>query len=184
MDFSFQYTWIDVVIIIILVSSILLSILRGLIQEVSSLLVWALAIYSSFTFFHLVADAFPISWSPEIRSIVGFVTILIIVLLVSKLVVLSLKETVIFFGGGPIDKFFGAIFGTFRGVLIISVLSILGAMTALPRERAWSEAISKPLLESSIYCIEGYLPEFIKVKIVIPNDNFDEITNRCVLYSE
>ena len=72
---SFQYTWIDIVILTVFLSSVLLSLLRGFIQEVSSLLVWGVAIYSSFMFFHLVADSFPVNWSIEIRSIFGFLSI-------------------------------------------------------------------------------------------------------------
>ena len=148
------------------------------------MLVWALAIYAGFVFFHLVADSFPVDWSVEVRSILGFFSILIVVLLISKLVVLSLKETVVFFGGGSVDRFFGAIFGTIRGVIIISALALLGAMTALPNEKAWIYAASRPILELSVYCVEPYLPEFFQVKIVMPSKNFNEISNLCVLFSE
>lgn len=184
MDISFQYTWIDIVIITVFISSVLLSLLRGLIQEISSLVVWGLAIYSSFIFFHLVADSFPVNWSIEIRSILGFFSILIVVFLVSRLVILSLKETVVYFGGGPIDKFLGAIFGTFRGTIIIITLALLGAMTALPNENAWKNAKSKSFLESSVYCIDPFLPEFFRSKIILPEINFNEISNLCVLSSE
>ena len=181
---SFQYTWIDIVILTVFLSSVLLSLLRGFIQEVSSLLVWGVAIYSSFMFFHLVADSFPVNWSIEIRSIFGFLSILVVVLLISRLVLLSLKETVVFFGGGSVDKFLGGIFGTIRGAVIIITLAILGAMTALPNEKAWTNAISRSMLESSIYCVDPLLPEFLRAKIVIPKDNFNEILNLCVLSSE
>ncbi len=184
MESTFQYTWIDVVIITVLFSSILLSFLRGLIQEVSSLLVWAIAIYAGFMFFDIVAESFPEKWSLEIRSVLGFFSILILVLLVSRLVVLSLKETVIFFGGGPIDKFLGAIFGTIRGAVIISSLALLGSMTALPQEKSWLSATSRPMLEFSIHCVGPYLPEFFQEKIVIPKENFDELLNLCVPFSE
>ena len=184
MDPSFQYTWIDIVIITVLTSSVLLSLLRGFIQEVSSLLVWGVAIYSSFMFFHLVADSFPIDWSIEFRSILGFLSILVIVLLVSRLVILSLKETVVFFGGGPIDKFLGGVFGTIRGAFIIITLAILGAMTALPNEKAWVNAMSRSILESSIYCVDPFLPEFFRAKIIIPKQNLSELSNLCVLFLE
>ena len=184
METSFQYTWIDIVILTVFLSSVLLSLLRGFIQEISSLLVWGLAIYSSFMFFHLAAESFPVNWSIEIRSILGFLSILVVVLLVSRLVILSLKETVIYFGGGSIDKFFGAVFGTIRGAIIIITLALLGAMTALPKEKAWINATSRPILESSIYCIDPFIPEFFRAKIVLPENNFNEISNLCALSSE
>jgi membrane protein required for colicin V production len=79
--------------------------------------------------------------------------------------VLSLKETVIYFGGGQIDRFFGSIFGLFRGFIIIIILSILASMTALPGEEAWNSAISKPILEKSVKFFVPFLPVFIKEKV-------------------
>ena len=111
-------------------------------------------------------------------------SILIVVFLVSRLVILSLKETVVYFGGGPIDKFLGAIFGTIRGTIIIITLALLGAMTALPNENAWKNAKSRSFLESSVYCINPFLPEFFRSKIILPEINFNEISNLCVLSSE
>jgi len=184
LESTFHYTWIDIVILVVLISSVLLSFLRGLIQEVSSLLVWAIAIYAGFVFLDLVAESFPENWSLEIRSILAFFSILILVLLISRLVVLSLKETVVFFGGGPLDKFLGAIYGTIRGAVIISSLALLGSMTALPQEKSWLTATSRPMLEISIYCVGPYLPEFFQEKIVTPKQNFNEFLNLCVPSSE
>jgi hypothetical protein len=57
-------------------------------------------------------------------------------------------------------------------------------MTALPDEKAWINAASRPILELSIYCAEPYLPEFFYSKIIIPKDRINEISNICVPSSE
>tara|TARA_A100001015_G_scaffold317212_1_gene433543 strand:+ start:5964 stop:6344 length:381 start_codon:yes stop_codon:yes gene_type:complete len=119
-------------------------------------------------FGNFVADALPGDFSIELKKIFGFLILLIIVLVISKLIVLSLKETVLFFGGGQIDRFFGAIFGILRGLLIILVLSILGSMTALPNERAWKEAKVRDYLERSIEISRPFLPNFLRLKIILP----------------
>ncbi len=184
METTFQYSWIDIVVIIVFVSSTLLSLLRGLIQEVSSLIIWLVAIYAGFILYETVAEALPIDWSIEMRFIVSFLMILFTVLLISKLVVLSLKETIDYLGGSQLDKFFGALFGAVRGGLIIFVLALLGSMTALPREKAWMSAVSRPILELSIGCVSPYLPEFFKAKIIITPQTFKETLNLCVQFSE
>ncbi len=165
LDYLFDPTWIDVVILLILVSSCVLSSLRGLMHEVSSLVVWVVSIYCGFSFGYFVADAMPDNFTAEVKIALGFLIVLIIVMILSKLVVLSLKETVIFFGGGQIDRFLGSIFGLIRGFLIVIILSILASMTALPSEKAWEKAFFRPILESSIKYSIPYLPDFMKSKL-------------------
>ncbi len=164
-DNLFDPTWIDIVILLILVSSCVLSSLRGLIHEVSSLAVWVVSIYCGLSFGYFVADAMPQNFTAEVKIALGFLIVLVIVLILSKLVVLSLKETVIFFGGGQIDRFLGSIFGLIRGFLIIIILSILAAMTALPSEEAWEKAFFRPILEASVKYSIPYLPNFMKSKL-------------------
>ena len=170
------------VIIIIFISSTLLSLLRGFVQEVSALIVWIAAIYVSVLFFDIAAVAFPTQWSDEVKNIFGFFAILFSVLLVCKIIVLSLKETISFLGVGQIDRFFGAVFGALRGSFIIIVLAILGSMTALPKEDAWSQAASKPFLEVSIRCSLPFLPDFFRSKIDLPSENNKENINLCVQF--
>ncbi len=164
-DYLLDPTWIDIVVSLILISSCVLSSLRGLMHEVSSLIVWIVSVYCGLQFGYFVADAMPENFTPELKIALGFIIVMIIVLILSKLVVLSLKETVIFFGGGSIDRFLGSIFGLLRGFLIIVVLSILAGMTALPSENAWQKAFFRPILESSIKYAIPYLPDFMKSKL-------------------
>ena len=169
-------------IITIFTSSTLLSLLRGFVQEVSSLIVWIAAIYISFLFFDTAAVAFPTHWSDEVKNIFGFFAVLFSILLVSKIIVLSLKETISFLGVSQIDRLFGAIFGALRGSFIIIVLAILGAMTALPKEDAWSQSASKPFLEVSIRCSLPLLPDFFRSKIDLPSENNIENINLCAQF--
>ena len=162
-----NFTWIDTVVFIIFVSSFSLSVLRGLIYEVSSILVWSFSLYTAYRFGHVFSEIFSDSFSEEIRSIGGFFTVFVVVFLISKMVILSFKEIIEKSGGGAIDKFLGGFFGLFRAALMVLILSLLGTMTALTEEEAWRSAVTRPYLEYSISLVIPYLPGFINESIKI-----------------
>ena len=91
---------------------------------------------------------FPEYLSPELRTIFGSLLVLFIVIFLSKMIVLSLKEIIEKSGGGSLDKIFGAFFGILRGGFIVVALSLLGTMTALTEEDAWVNAKTRVHLNS------------------------------------
>ncbi len=148
-------------------SSFLLSILRGLLYEVSSVIVWGFSIFCAYNFGYYFAVIFPEYFSPELRSILGSLLILFITIFLLKMIVLSLKEIIEKSGGGSLDKIFGAFFGIFRGGFIVVALSLLGTMTALTEEEAWVNAKTRAYLEFSVIQTIPYLPESVVDKIKI-----------------
>ena len=151
----------------ILSSSFLLSILRGLVYELSSIIVWGFSIFCAYNFGFYFSAIFPEYLSPELRIILGSLLILFIAILLSKMVVLPLKEIIEKSGGGSLDIIFGALFGVVRGRLIVVALSLLGTMTALTEEDAWVNAKTRAYLEFSVIQTIPYLPESVVNKIKI-----------------
>ena len=151
----------------ILFSSFLLSILRGLVYEISSIIVWGLSIFCAYNFGFYFSAIFPDYLSPELRTVFGSLLVLLIVILLSKMVVLSLKEIIEKSGGGSLDKIFGAFFGILRGGLIVVALSLLGTMTALTEEEAWMNAKTRLYLEYSVIQTIPYLPQSVVDKIKV-----------------
>ncbi|MDA9689277.1 CvpA family protein [Betaproteobacteria bacterium] len=162
-----EFTWIDIVVFVILSSSFLLSILRGLVYEISSIVVWGLSIFCAYNFGFYFSAIFPDYLSPELRTVLGSLLVLLIIILLSKMVVLSLKEIIEKSGGGSLDKIFGAFFGMLRGGLIVVALSLLGTMTALTQEEAWMNAKTRVYLEYSVIQTIPYLPKSVVDKIKI-----------------
>ena len=154
----------------ILSSSFLLSILRGLVYELSSIIVWGFSIFCAYNFGFYFSAIFPEYLSPELRTIFGSLLVLFIAILLSKMIVLSLKEIIEKSGGGSLDKIFGAFFGILRGGLIVVALSLLGTMTALTEEEAWVNAKTRAYLEFSVIQTIPYLPESVVDKIKIKID--------------
>tara|TARA_B100000035_G_scaffold57743_1_gene45953 strand:- start:902 stop:1420 length:519 start_codon:yes stop_codon:yes gene_type:complete len=162
-----EFTWVDIVVFVILSSSFLLSILRGLVYELSSIIVWGFSIFCAYNFGFFFSAIFPEYLSPELRTIFGSLLVLFIAILVSKMIVLSLKEIIEKSGGGSLDKIFGAFFGMLRGGFIVVALSLLGTMTALTEEEAWLNAKTRVYLEFSVIQTIPYLPESVVNKIKI-----------------
>ncbi len=151
----------------ILSSSFLLSILRGLVYELSSIIVWGFSIFCAYNFGFYFSAIFPEYLSLELRTIFGSILVLFIAILLSKMIVLSLKEIIEKSGGGSLDKIFGAFFGILRGGFIVVTLSLLGTMTALTEEDAWMNAKTRVYLEFSVIQIIPYLPGSLVDKIKI-----------------
>ncbi len=162
-----EFTWVDIVVFVILSSSFLLSILRGLVYELSSIIVWGFSIFCAYTFGFYFSVIFPEHLSPELRTIFGSLLVLFIAIFLLKMIVLSLKEIIEKSGGGSLDKIFGAFFGILRGGLIVVALSLLGTMTALTEEEAWVNAKTRAYLEFSVIQTIPYLPESVVDKIKI-----------------
>jgi len=158
-------TWIDWVCLVVVLSSALLSILRGLLQEVASLAVWVLAIVAGSRLAHMAAEPFTEWLAEPLALTLAFLLIVVIVLLLGRLVTATLKELVKASGASVLDRAMGAIFGAVRGVVIMSILAVLGAMTPLPAQPEWQNAYARPALEWSIQVLTPWMPSFVSNRI-------------------
>jgi membrane protein required for colicin V production len=163
-----EFTWIDWVVLGVIACSTLLSLLRGLVQEVASLAIWALAIVAASRLAYLPVDLLPDWMTLPIKQTISFVLILVLVLVLGKLVTLLLRQVIQAVGVGFFDRLLGTAFGFARGGVIVVVLAILASMTALPTEPAWQKAKSKVLLELGIRTAAPWLPDFVHDRVRVP----------------
>lgn len=163
-----QMTWIDWVVVVMVGASVLLSLLRGLVQELASLAVWVVALIGATRLAGLGAEPLSFIESEPLRLTLGFILVFVIILVMGRLIGLALKELVTATGATTIDRLLGSVFGLARGLVIVTVLAVLGAMTSLPTQPAWQAAASRPLLESSIHLAAPWLPEFVSTRLSFP----------------
>ena len=163
-------TWVDMVVITVVVASTLLSLARGLVKEIASLAVWVIAIVGASRLAHLVAEVLPAWLTPPLQQTVGFLVVLVLILIIGRLVIMALKELVSAAGVGLIDRVLGTGFGLARGGLMVVVLAVLAAMTSLPTTPAWQQAKTRAFLELGIRTATPWLPPFIEERLrVTPN---------------
>lgn len=182
MTFLSELTWIDIVAVVVIAASALLSLVRGLVKEIASLAVWVVAFVGASRLSGYAAELLPAWLSPPLMQTIGFLMVLVLILLVGKLVTLALKELMNAAGVGFIDRTLGMFFGIARGGLIVVVLGILAAMTSLPKDPAWQRAKAKDFLEMGIRAAAPWLPQEIERRLQIPNSAFQwKEASSCVV---
>ncbi len=176
-----ELTWIDTVVLVVILASTILSLFRGLVKEIASLAVWVIAFVAASRLAGEAAAMLPDWIPPALEQTVAFLGILVVVLVVGKLVTLALKEMVSAVGMGAIDRILGMAFGAARGVLIVVALAILAAMTSLPNQTTWRLSKTRPALEWGIKTAAPWLPNILGERIRMPQSWFKEQGERvCV----
>ncbi|HEX7964099.1 MAG TPA: CvpA family protein [Gammaproteobacteria bacterium] len=130
----------DIAILAIIFVSALLGLARGFLREVASLLLWILGFWLAVRYAAPIGNAFKFVKGGEDRLIVGYGVILAGVLIVSTVVGMLLKKLVESSGAGVGDRSLGTVFGTARGVVIVTVIIVLGSMALVPQPRWWRES--------------------------------------------
>lgn len=130
----------DVIILGIIAISMLLGVFRGLVREAFSLAGWVAA-YVVARMFHapleqMLADEITM---PSLRLVVAWGGLFLVTLLLAFIagyMVMSLMEAA---GLRGVDRFFGAIFGLLRGLILVLALLVLAA-PFVSKDAWWREA--------------------------------------------
>ena len=121
---------------------------RGFIREILSLISWVLAFWIAIKFSPGLAESFVEYVAiPEIRFIAAFLLIFLAIMIggifISRLIVTLLKVG----GLRAFDRLIGAGFGIARGIVIVTVLVLLGGQSPLTAEPAWQQSRMVPYLQ-------------------------------------
>ncbi|MBT4885235.1 MAG: hypothetical protein HON55_03680 [Legionellales bacterium] len=132
---------IDFGIIAVMSASCIISLLRGFIKEVVSLVSWILAFSLSTKYAHDFSSAFSGSISNStVRFGLALVLIFVFVLVLGLIINKTLGFVVSKIGLGPFDKVIGIFFGFIRGVLIVSVIVFVAMMTSFKNDKLWKKS--------------------------------------------
>ena len=180
-----DFNWVDYVIITILLFSVLAGFARGIVKELLSVLTWVIAFVVSSMFASKLAGAF--TGSSTVQSAVtdasnaigtnaagpvsmlalglSFVSIFLVILVVGSLISYVISGAVDSAGLGFINRFFGAIFGFARGVLINLVFIFIIQLTSYEQESWWKDSKLVPMYQPAVAWIESIVsPNFEELK--------------------
>ncbi len=133
--------WADITIICIVLLSALLSLFRGFVREVLSLVAWVVAFWAAMAFWARFAAALEPYIAVEFaRMVLAFLGVLIGVLLVFGIINFIVGKLLASTGLSGPDRLLGALFGVLRGAAIVTVLVVLAGLTPLPAEPSWSQS--------------------------------------------
>lgn len=134
--------WADIFILTVLGISALLSLFRGLIREVLSLVAWLVAGWVAFKFAGPLSDQLINMVSvPSVRMALAFIALLLAVLMVFGVLNFLISKLIESTGLSATDRMLGVIFGLGRGIAIITVLVMLAGLTPVPRDPWWRESL-------------------------------------------
>lgn len=134
--------WLDYAILAIIALSALISLIRGFVREVVSLVVWVAAFWIGIRYSGEVSVYFTDTIaSPTLRLGLAFVLLFVVTLIVGALINYAAGQFVGRTGLTGTDRYIGVIFGIARGGVVVGVLVLAAGLTALPREPWWQESL-------------------------------------------
>ena len=149
----------DYLVLFVLVSSVVISTLRGLVKEILSLLGWVVAF--------VVANAYGAKLAPMLpdllpgetaRLILAFIVLFLGVRILMGLLSLAIGALVEASGLSLADRGLGGLFGLARGIVIVLAAVILCGMTSIPQQAFWKDALLSPMAETGVRTVKPFLP--------------------------
>lgn len=149
----------DYLVLFVLISSVVISTLRGLVKEILSLLGWIVAF--------VVANAYGAKLAPMLpellpgetaRLIMAFVVLFLGVRILMGLLSLAIGAVITATGLSLADRGLGGLFGLARGIVIVLAAVILCGMTSIPQQDFWRNALLSPMAETGARTVKPFLP--------------------------
>jgi len=154
-------TFVDFLVILILLVSIVFAMWRGFISETLSIIAWALAAFSALYFgpyaVEILRHVFASWW---LAWIVGYAAMFLIVLIPISYASFRASESVKESAVGPVDRAGGALFGAARGLVLVGALYLLFLHLVPYHQQPTSvrEARLFPLIRSSAALLNALVP--------------------------
>ncbi|MBM3544920.1 MAG: CvpA family protein [Alphaproteobacteria bacterium] len=168
-------SWLDVILIVIMLVSGFLAMVRGFTREVLSIFSWAMAALAALYLTNNLGY-----WSVlspyidnELYAKLAFgVAVFVVTLIIVSLITFRVSDSVLDSRVGALDRTLGFIFGLARGFLLVAIVFIL--FSALARDQPdWiKSARSFPLLQQTQVAIESLLP--MNPEELLPGQDDDE----------
>lgn len=151
--------WADIAILTIIGISALISLFRGFVREVLSLLAWVVAVWIAFVFAESAANLLVNQISvPTVRLVVAFVALLVVSLLVGGVINHLVGNLIDKTGLSGTDRMLGVVFGMIRGVAIVGVVVFLAGLTPAPRDPWWRASVLLGHFQDLALIAIGFLP--------------------------
>lgn len=154
-------TTIDFLFLIIILVSVIVSLWRGFVREIFSLGGWIISFWVATRFSSPLANFLEdYIEAYSFRVILSYVVLFVITMLLAAAANNLLSQLVERANLSSTDRAIGAIFGVFRGFVILVMLVTLGGITPFPKDDWWQESAMMPSIQSTaIWVQETFLPK-------------------------
>ncbi|MDO5073571.1 MAG: CvpA family protein [Neisseria animaloris] len=159
----------DILALGVIAASIIVSMVRGVITEIASLLTWIAAFIIAKMFAVPFADIAFSSVSPHGLAVaLSFVLLFFAAWLVQHFLRSLLTSAVSAMGLGSINRMLGGVFGAAKGVLLVTLAVLICSFTDLPQTSDWQQSFSAVYFEALAQLAVPYLPPAVADKIQYP----------------
>lgn len=156
------FSWLDVILVIIMLLSGFLAMLRGLTREMLAIMSWALAALATLFLFPLYRETIRRYIQPDILAdgvLAG--TVFVVVLIVASLITIRLSDRILDSRVGALDRTLGFVFGLARGLILVVIsYELIGLIVQKDTFPLWvRDAQSRPFIERTGDAIISLLPD-------------------------
>jgi membrane protein required for colicin V production len=158
----------DYVILSIIGLSVITGLFRGFVKELMSLGIWVIALWGASQLYSWGSN-FLKPWinQTEIRIVISFVLITIIILLLGGLITSLLSFVIERSGLSSTDRLLGMIFGFLRAVFIISLIILVAKLTGFPTQKYAKNSFLYGELMPVVQWMESFSPQWLsKIKSI------------------
>jgi membrane protein required for colicin V production len=149
----------DYIVLFVLISSVVISTMRGLVKEILSLVGWVAAFVVANAFGAKLAPMLPsVIPGESLRLIVAFIALFLGVRVLMGLLALAIGALIEATGLSLADRGLGGLFGLGRGIVIVLAGVILCGMTSIPHQDFWKNALLSPMAETGARTVKPFLP--------------------------
>lgn len=139
----------DLLVSAVIAACILISAMRGVIAEAGSLAAWVIAFFFAKLFAAPFADLAFSSFQPRLFApALSFISLFIFACLIQKILRPLLTQAVSAVGLGFANRILGGMFGTAKGILIVTLLVMPASKTDLPDTEEWRDSYTLPFFVS------------------------------------
>ncbi len=154
--------WIDIAILVVLGISVTISLVRGFVRESLSLAGLVAAVAASFYLSQPASQLLEgIVETPSLRLMIAVVVLFVVTLFAVAILNFFVVKLIKVTGLSGTDRMIGVIFGTLRGILVVTVLVVLASMTTLPEDPWWQQSVFLIYFEQLAFISKDYLPSGI-----------------------
>jgi membrane protein required for colicin V production len=154
-------TWLDILLLGVMLISGLLAMIRGFMREVLSIAAWATAAVATVLLYNLLLPIAKANISSDMLAAAAVIGgVFLVTLLIVSVITVRISDMILDSRIGALDRTLGFLFGLARGLLIVVVAFVFFDWLAPVKQPSWvNDAKSRVVLKGTGQWLQSLLPE-------------------------